>query len=761
MNAITEAFVLPEDVAIVPVADLSERLRSTLDAPDGEFLISRAGARSGSRIVDEQAADLLLRFRSPTRIVDAVIAFSHDSGDDPASTLEDAFPMLQRLIDSGVLVAVDSGLDSAIGLSLRPGERFAGWEVVAPLQVLEDTELFQVRDDDGRFAALKLFVAAGRPHVRTLAAREAELLTELEGDPAPRLLAHGEQDGRPYLLLEWIAGVPANVAADELREDRAAIVALCQAVAEAYARLHARGVIHSDVHPGNVFVGPDGAVRLLDFGVARRPDEATRRAGIPFYLEPEYAQAVRAGTRPPQSSFKGEQYALAAMLYLLATGVHRCEFSLEQGELLRQIAEEPPLPFAAPWPQLEALLAKSLAHDPQDRLPDVATLAQRLGELVVEDAVRPVDLSHAHALLDRVLGRLGPQAALPAPPTSSVNYGAAGIGYALYRLAGLRDDPELLALADLWSTRALAQQAEADGWTCDELELSAEVVGPISAFHTAAGAWCVAALIAHARGDLFGRAQAIQGFVNASLAPCENLDLTLGRTSTLLACTLLLEAGGPEPALLALGERTLQGVWERLDGYGPIGEERELRYLGIAHGWAGILYATLRWRGGERPAALGERLDQLARLAEPRGRGLRWKVASGGADYMSGWCNGSAGHVHLWTLAAREDAAFGALAEGAGWDAWEADDPVGQICCGRAGRAYALLELYRHTGDARWLRRARTLADRAARHVSAAESEGREDSLYKGEVGIALLAAEQEAPERAAMPFFAPEGWVR
>src|SRR5206468_525699 len=157
---VTEAFVLPADVIIVPVAELSEELRGTLDAPDGEFLVSRPGARTGSRIVDEQSADLLERFRSPARIVDAVIAFS-------------------------------------------------------------------------------------RPHVGRLAAREAAILARLDGDSAPRLLASGEQDGRPYLILEWIRGVPARVAADELRRSdpqlsRPRLAALCRAVADAYARLHAR-----------------------------------------------------------------------------------------------------------------------------------------------------------------------------------------------------------------------------------------------------------------------------------------------------------------------------------------------------------------------------------------------------------------------------------------------------------------------------------------------------------------------------------------
>jgi eukaryotic-like serine/threonine-protein kinase len=122
---------------------------------------------------------------------------------------------------------------------------------------------------------------------------------------------------------------------------------------------------------------------------------------------------------------------------------------------------------------------------------------------------------------------------------------------------------------------------------------------------------------------------------------------------------MLLEAIGtadPEAAtaLKDLGDRILAGVWKELDGYAAIPECEQFRYLGIAHGWAGVLYATLRWSGltgAPPPPTTAQRLDELAGCAEPSGRGLRWKVLAGSSDqYMNGWCNGSAGYVHLWTL---------------------------------------------------------------------------------------------------------------
>jgi serine/threonine-protein kinase len=145
---------------------------------------------------------------------------------------------------------------------------------------------------------------------------------------------------------------------------------------------------------------------------------------------------------------------------------------------------------------------------------------------------------------------------------------------------------------------------------------------------------------------------------------------------------------------------------------------------------------------------------------------------------MAGWCNGSAGMVHLWTLAGRllDDAAARQLAVGAAWHAWEAGDGGESLCCGLAGRAYALLDLHRRGGGEEWLARARALAERAAAGALAGHGEppprgappgppppprarSQPDSLYRGQLGVALLAADLENPRTAAMPLFGDEGW--
>jgi len=134
---------------------------------------------------------------------------------------------------------------------------------------------------------------------------------------------------------------------------------------------------------------------------------------------------------------------------------------------------------------------------------------------------------------------------------------------------------------------------------------------------------------------------------------------------------------------------------------------------------------------------------------------------------MPGWCHGTAGYVFLWRLAHKMlgDPGYLALAEGAAWNAWETAGPIGNLCCGMAGQAYALLNFYRHTRENVWLSRARD----AARYAVVAQEESssqpgyeqfafRTESLYKGELGIAVLAADLERPEQSCMPLFEIEG---
>jgi hypothetical protein len=238
--------------------------------------------------------------------------------------------------------------------------------------------------------------------------------------------------------------------------------------------------------------------------------------------------------------------------------------------------------------------------------------------------------------------------------------------------------------------------------------------------------------------------------------------LTLGRSGSLLAAALLCEISGnlgEITAMRELGSQTMSGIWDELDAHPPIEASPFKTYSGMAHGWAGYLYAALRWcaaSGDPLPRHLMERLHEYAAMKTLDGRGAIWPAVIGKPLYPTfpGWCNGTAGQVFLFTLAHRllGDEQWLHLAELAAWNNWEERRNPTTLCCGTAGRAYALLNLYRHTGASQWLSRARNLANHAA--ARAKETSRGTNALYQGELGVAVLIADLASPENARMPFF-------
>jgi eukaryotic-like serine/threonine-protein kinase len=775
--------VLPEDVLVFPVAELAPELRAQSAFEAEDFVITRTNARALSKIVDPEAAALIETFRTARTIVEGVIAFSGARGLDPRAVLDDAFPLLGQLLGAGLLVVSESPAAERIEPSLEPGNSVAGWVVEQAIQLLDDTEVYRVRSVQDEPAALKIVRDGHSGRVGPTLDREADLLARLEGAPVPRVLAQGRYDERPYLVLEWCEGMPVLALARRLQaaapgERAPKLLALCVSLLRAYAALHARGIVHGDVHPNNVLATEDGGVRVLDFGLGRQlgdpgPLGHPPRGGAAFYFDPACAEAMRTKRAPPAADVAAEQYSLAVLMREMLAGRPYLDFSAEQTELLRQIVEDPPVPFVrhgvAPWGDAERVLGRALAKSPEERFPTVGAFADAL-ERAVPAGVPGPGAEGARALLEAVLERLGPSGSAfrafddPAP-LCSVNTGAAGVAYAMYRIASVREDAAALALADLWITRAERHADNAAAFYSRELEITPEAVGQVSLFHTPSGLACVQALICAALGESAGAAQAVERFMMRSRLPCDLLDLTLGRAGTLLGAAALLpvlsdDAAGTPAALRAFGDRVADELCQALQDLPPVGAGGPLN-LGIAHGWGGVLFALLRWRevgsGAGGDAMILGRLAELAALAKPAGNGVRWAWLAGpqAADgAMPGWCNGTAGLAHLWTLAGRlfDRVDYGALATRAAWNAWEEPREFGDLCCGLAGRSYAMLDRYRHTGEAAWLARARSLADDAVQSIGRWSL--RRDSLYKGEIGVALLLADLERPELSCMPMF-------
>jgi serine/threonine-protein kinase len=291
-------------------------------------------------------------------------------------------------------------------------------------------------------------------------------------------------------------------------------------------------------------------------------------------------------------------------------------------------------------------------------------------------------------------------------------------------------------------------------------------VGRAGLFHSAAGVHCVRALVARAGGEPYAARMAEEAFMRASRARSDKWDLVLGRTGVLLGAAFLHEADpSPKPTIERFGNRAAQWLTRRLAAAGSPSSSKEISALGVAHGWAGGLYALLRWSVATRrpvdDTVVGW-LNELASMGTRSGRGASWPRFRTQSDYslQATWCNGDTGFVFLWLLASEtlNDERFLIMAEDAGWNVADRGcERTADLCCGSAGRAYGLLALYRRTGDEVWLRRAKQFTDHAVRESDPDSEEAHR--LYKGGLGVALLAAELEDPSSARMPLFEPEGW--
>jgi len=655
------------------------------------------------------------------------------------------------------------------------GARVDRFVVTARLPPGRHASVLQARDRDGTFVALKL--ATTRIGAE-LVVREARLLETAgtEPGPAPRLVGAGNSGGHPFIATSWLHGSGVRVVATEIREQGplAETFRLCRAVVQAYAELHPRGIVHGQVHPRHVLVDGDGdgSVRLLDFSLAASGGDTppAARVGARFHSlsAPEQAEALLHGDDLPLTA-AAEQYSVAALLYLLITGRMYARLELERRTLARDIMACPPLPFLdqgfTSWPDLEAVLGRALSKDPDARYASIHGLQLALESLARSvhgrraAGVPSVQAPHS-AILDGFWRDVSSDEALIslAAPTCSVNFGAAGVAFALIRLGKLTGNPAAFDRAERWLSSAERRRADADAFE-DGDELTSEVVGTVSPLHNASGVVAVRAFLSQATGDHARQQAALDEFRAATKGPCTELDLTLGRSSVLLFAALLYaDADRRWPAtqrLESYADELCRGIWRDL-------ADASMTYFGIAHGWAGLAYATMMWaqaRGTEPPPEVRGVLDMLVGVAEPHERGSRWPLTPpdghAGAEFWPGWCHGNAGYVFLWHLAHAiyREGVFAELAERAAW-LLDYRLGVGNLCCGRAGQAYAALNHYRNTGEERWRARAIQIAGRQSTSDAEVHDAKSPLSLYKGQTALALLAIELDCPERAAMPLF-------
>lgn len=266
--------------------------------------------------------------------------------------------------------------------SAQAGQRLGPWRLVEPLGSGGMGEVWLAQRCDGAYdgeAAIKLL----RPGMDSAAvlqrfAQERQALARLTHPHIARLYDAGlSPDGRPYVVMERVPGLPLDVAcaALPLTQRLALFLQLCDAVAHAHRQL----LVHRDLKPGNVMVTAQQQVKLLDFGIAQALDlpadggEPTlQRPFTPSHASPEQVRGEPVGTAT-------DVYSLGVLLYQLLTGQRPYGREARTPvELAQAVLDEAPTTPAGLPGDLAPILLKALEKDPARRYASVDALAADL-----------------------------------------------------------------------------------------------------------------------------------------------------------------------------------------------------------------------------------------------------------------------------------------------------------------------------------------------------------------------------------------------
>ena len=235
----------------------------------------------------------------------------------------------------------------------------------------------------GRTVALKLLTlppalsSAQQHDLVARFAREARAVAGLSHPGIVGIQDIGEQDGTHFLAMEFLDGETLRERLAHGPLTPAQALPILRQVADALDAVHAAGVVHRDVKPGNVMLLPDGTAKLLDFGVARQSDDTTITntgaiIGSPAYMAPEQV-------RGEPGTGASDVWALGALLYEILAG--RPPFAGPGiPSVLYQVTHENPPPVIGLTRGVQRVLRRTLEKNPQRRYPSARAVADALAD---------------------------------------------------------------------------------------------------------------------------------------------------------------------------------------------------------------------------------------------------------------------------------------------------------------------------------------------------------------------------------------------
>ena len=287
-------------------------------------------------------------------------------------------------------------------MTLSSGTRFGAYEIVSVLGIGGMGEVYRARDARlGRDVAIKILPAAVAVDPDRLARfdREARLLASLNHPHVAAIYGVEHADGRQALVLELVEG---ETLADRLGRGPIAAadaIVIARQIVEALDAAHERGIIHRDLKPANINITPDGAVKVLDFGLAKAAEaeagfdpavssvdtfERTRAGvvlGTAAYMSPEQARGQAVDKRT-------DVWAFGCVLFEMLTGRRPFGGSDLSDTIASVLRNEPDWSALPADPALGALLRRCLEKDRRRRLRDIGDVSLFLDGAVRQPALQ-------------------------------------------------------------------------------------------------------------------------------------------------------------------------------------------------------------------------------------------------------------------------------------------------------------------------------------------------------------------------------------
>jgi len=337
-------------------------------------------------------------------------------------------------------------------MPIAAGAKLGRYEIRSKIGEGGMGEVYLARDTQlSRSVALKVLsaeLAANHDRMRRFM-QEATAAAALNHPNIAHVYEVGESDGTHFIAMEFVDGLTLRQLIHDQPTELSKLLRHLQHVAEGLAKAHAAGIVHRDLKPDNIMVTRDGHAKILDFGLAKliEPQQISSSSsemataiipqhsqpgtvlGTVGYMSPEQAQG-----RLNEIDHRSDIFSFGCILYEAVTG-QRAFGGADAIDTLNKIIREPAPSIAETRPGLPAdlqrIVRRCLAKDPEDRYQSIRELAIELRELRRDtELLRTTSAAHTSS----------------SAASSSPSVTAAQVSSAEYIVAGIRQHKLAVAI---------------------------------------------------------------------------------------------------------------------------------------------------------------------------------------------------------------------------------------------------------------------------------------------------------------------------